>query len=749
MISSLRKFYRSLGLVEQAQVVTSTAVVVMLITVITANLAIGKALEWMDFISIVTMGVFGFVTVFFSLKYGRQLEAQRHELLALNSIAEAVNHSVELNYVLHSALVKVMELMKADCGWIYLVENQSLSLKHYYGTTAKFFPNDFAITDSSAAWIRKPNIHRVDDARIELTTTMEFKVERVQILASLPLERQGNLAGVLIIGGKDARRFVANKIALLQAFGNQISAALQNASLFEQLRKSERLYADLFEHSPDMYHSVNRAGMIVSCNVTESEVLGMPKEQIVGRPLETLYPVDHRLDVKSNLRRIFEEKEELRGVEEKIQRADGTLIDVSMNTSIVYGPDGSPKLARMVLRDITDQKRIEAKLLQAQKIDSIGNLAGGIAHDFNNILTSILGSASIMHRKTKDDPRWQKYVELIETASRRGAALTRQLLTFARKNNPNIQRVDMNKVIDETIHLFEATTPKSIHINKILAEEPVVVRADEGQLQQAILNLCLNARDAMPKGGVMRIQCKAIHITPDHAKQFAEGKPGDYVMVSVIDSGSGIPPNVLNRIFEPFFTTKEQGKGTGLGLAVTYGVVRSHDGYINVESEVNSGTMFTVYLPRVMEAGIAAVKPQETSDLPRGKEHVLLLEDEIAVSEVGIEILTDLGYRVELARNGREAIDLLQKSAPFDIVILDMNMPRMGGRESFDYIKQNYPGTKILVCSGYSAAMIDDGKFVQSIEGFIQKPYEVDDFARKIRDILDGRPQETLGGGKP
>jgi CheY-like chemotaxis protein len=150
-----------------------------------------------------------------------------------------------------------------------------------------------------------------------------------------------------------------------------------------------------------------------------------------------------------------------------------------------------------------------------------------------------------------------------------------------------------------------------------------------------------------------------------------------------------------------------------------------------------------------MEAGIAAVKPQETSDLPCGKEHVLLLEDEIAVSEVGIEILTDLGYRVELARNGREAIDLLQKSAPFDIVILDMNMPRMGGRESFDYIKQNYPGTKILVCSGYSAAMIDDGKFVQSIEGFIQKPYEVDDFARKIRDILDGRPQETLGGGKP
>ena len=381
---------------------------------------------------------------------------------------------------------------------------------------------------------------------------------------------------------------------------------------------------------------------------------------------------------------------------------------------------------------------MEEKILQAQKIDSIGSMSGGLAHNFNNILTSILGSASIMRRKVKDDSRWTKYVDLIETASRRGASLTRQLLTFARKGNPHVKMVDVNTIIEETIHLFTATTSKSIHIKSTLSIEPVIVEADEGQLQQTFLNLCLNARDAMPNGGVLVIQCKPVSFDESDAQQFVDGKPGDYVMISVADSGIGIPKKVIPHIFEPFFTTKEVGKGTGLGLSVVYGVIRTHNGYIHVASEVDSGTVFTIYLPRVKDARFFRPNISATAEIVGGRERILLIEDEISVGEVGFDILKDLGYEVDIAHDGREAIEKLSNAQPpFHLVMLDMNMPRMGGRATFERLKERFPSLKVLVCSGYSAVMLDDGKFVESIDGFIQKPYELGELAQKVRKILD------------
>jgi nitrogen-specific signal transduction histidine kinase/ActR/RegA family two-component response regulator len=390
------------------------------------------------------------------------------------------------------------------------------------------------------------------------------------------------------------------------------------------------------------------------------------------------------------------------------------------------------------MRDITEKKKMEEKLLQVQKIDSIGNLAGGIAHDFNNILTAILGSASMMRRKMTGEERSMKYVDLIETTSRRGAAITRQLLTFARKNNPHVHLVDVNEILDQTIKLFEATTSKNIIIKCTLSQEPVIVNGDEGQLQQAILNLCLNARDAMPNGGVLVINCKPFTMTEEFAAQFTDGRPGEYVLLSIADSGTGIPAHILNKIYEPFFTTKEQGKGTGLGLSVVYGVVRSHQAQITVSTEINSGTVFSMYFPRVSEIRSIHPEGRKQAALVGGTERILLVEDEVSIGEIGNDLLTDLGYRVDVARNGRDAVDLLSDPARgFDLVILDMNMPRMGGRETFDQIKELRPSLKIIVCSGYSSTMLADGTFVRAIDGFIQKPYEIDSFAHKIRSVLD------------
>jgi PAS domain S-box-containing protein len=738
LLTKIRNFFATMGLVEQSQVVASTAVVVAMATIMTVYFATGQQVGLLGFLSVITVGVLGFMSVFFTLKYGRMLEEQRKELLELNAIAEAVNHSVELEYVLQSALIRAMDLLGAKSGWIYLSDNQALTLKHYHGTSVEFFSPAFLLRKEVPLWMENPVILSLGDARLRDCASEALRGEGFRVVVSIPLLRQGNVAGVLLIASAEPGFAAEKKIALLQAFGNQVSAALNNASLYEQVKKSEREYADLYEHSPDMYHTVNCIGIIVSCNLKESQVLGIPKNEIIGQPALELYPPDQHDQLRANLMKIFEHAQELQGVEERLQRRDGSLIDVSVSSSIVRDAEGRPSLARIVLRDITEKKKMEAKLVQVQKIDSIGNLAGGIAHDFNNILTAILGSASIMKRKMKDEPRWLKYVDLIETTSRRGAAITRQLLTFARKTNPHGHPVDVNAVIDQTLRLFEATTPKSVHVKTALCEEPLVVNADEGQIQQAVLNLCLNARDAMPDGGILVINSRPVTVDADRARQFPDAAPGEYAMISVADSGVGIPKETIGKIYEPFFTTKEPGKGTGLGLSVVYGVVRSHNGHILVNSEVNSGTIFTIYLPRMMNGRLPRSASSAQRDLAGGTERILLVEDEISIGEIGSEMLSELGYSIETAANGREAIRKIAEAAkPFDLIILDMNMPRMGGRETFLHVREMFPNQKILVCSGYHATMLDDGKFASMVDGFIQKPYELADIAERIRSILD------------
>ena len=740
IIAALRRFFRTMGLVEQSQVVASTAVIVAMATIVAVHLATGTKFSSLEYISLLSVGIFGFLIVYFSLKYIRTLEDQRRELEELNTIGEAVNHSVELDYVLQSALVKVMELMNAECGWIYIIEKEKIILKYRSGTVAELFSPAHLDQGASPGWIREPGLLRVKERNISFSMTEECKSEGLEVLASMPLVREAVFAGVLVIGSKEVRKFEEKKIGLIQAFGNQISVALQNASLFQQIRESERLYADLYDSSPDMYHSLDRSGIVTRCNLTESRVLGYPREKIIGQSVLNLYPVSQQRHVRENLRKIFEHGKDLRGVEEQMQKADGTLADVSVNTSLISDSQGKPLTVRVVLRDITEKKKMEEKILQAQKIDIIGNLAAGLAHDINNILTPILGTASILRRKVKDDPQWARYISNIEDSARRGSTITQSLNTFGRREKPRVHVADVNDIIDRTLLLLQETLPKLISIKCVLAPGPLVVDADEGLVQQALLNLCLNSRDAMPKGGLLSIESGTIILDEEKAAHLLDGKPGSYVLISVKDSGVGIPPAIRNRIFEPFFTTKEPGKGTGLGLSVVYGIVRNHNGYINLEeSEVNSGTVFSIYLPQVMDERRLKPERRKQSDPPRGSERILLIEDEIAVGEVGADILRDLGYAVEVVRNGDEvdrqfSPDDLKR---FNLVILDMNMPKMGGKATFEYIKRRLPSMKVLICTGYSAAMIDDVEFARAIDGFIQKPYELTDIAEKVRAILD------------
>ena len=733
----LRTFSLHLGLVEQAQMVASTAVVVIMVTIISANFFLNEVITWFDFISIITVGVIGFASVYFSLKYGRQLEEQRRELAALNAVAETVIRTIDLNYLLSNALMTVVKLARTHYGWIYLVEGKQLVLKNSIGAEFSVFRHAMGVDSDAFRWIQDVRTHK--DALDLLGGIINPRLRETGISSwlSVPLRSGEQFAGVLLLAHNGVNFFPERQRDLISAFANQISFALNNARMFERLTKSEQQYADLFDHSPDMYHVVNAEGVIVSCNETEARTLGYEKQSLTGNHLFMLYPPHQEELIRETLQDAFAKKKEIRDAEEQVRKRDGSLMDVSLNTSLVYDENHMPVLMRCVMRDITEKKKLEQKIMQAQKIDSIGNLAGGVAHDFNNILASILGSASIMRRRMKPKDKWYPFVDIIETAAKRGASLTRQLLTFARRSNIDIHPVDLHLIIDETLHLFERSVNSSISIVKHFGAPAAIVNGDEGQIQQALLNVLINARDAMTNGGRLTIETLTVsHQDIDGIMSLGDVHEGAYVVVRVNDDGVGMDRDVLQRMFEPFFTTKDQGKGTGLGLSVVYGVVKTHSGHISVQSRPGSGTTFSLYLP-LIDGAQSLLPKKNAARIVGGDESVLVVDDDEAVCATIVAMLRDLGYAVASARGGQEALDILARKHRCDLIILDMNMPDMDGKKVFQKIRRMKITTRVLISSGYSDSILHERTFARKADGFLQKPYQIEDLAVQVRAVLD------------
>ena len=736
-LRSLRKFRSSLGPVEQAQVVASTAVVVALVTIVTVRLTSGHTLEWLLFGSVLTVGVFGFIIVFFTLKYGRQLEEQRQELLALNAVAEAVNRAVDIPFLFQNVLQEIKRLVDVEYAWIYKVEGSKLVPVATRGTEeleTTIIDPALRTTDEGTAWIRSPRIVK-KPASGRLRKMQPWPYGSIEAWASIPITMKDQFFGVIVAASRIRDVFSNKQVDLIVSFANQIGVAMENAALFDRLRKSEERYMDLFEHSPDMYHIVNTEGMIVSCNQTEASRLGYRKDELVGQPVLKVYPPDYHDEARRLLRRIFERSEEVKGLEEQMVRSNGELIDVSVNTSIIYDEAGKPILMRSVARDITEKKKLEAKIVHAQRIDSIGNLAGGVAHDFNNILTSILGSTAIMMRKMKHDDKWYRFVEIIETAAKRGAGLTRQLLTFARKGTVQFRPIMVNDIIEETLHLFERSVDKTISIRKALTQEICLISGDDGQVQQALLNLLINARDAMPEGGTISIQSSKVNFDSQSSVTAGETRSGEYVAVMIGDTGVGMDKRTQQHIFEPFFTTKDQGKGTGLGLSVVYGVVNSHNGFITVESEPGRGSQFWLYFP-LLAGTETARRSAKPARLSRGGENILVVDDEPDVSEVIGGMLQSLGYRVEIVNSGKKAITRYKKK-PFDLVVLDMNMPTMGGKETFFKLREIDPQVHVVISTGYSNRTVETSPLRDMVDGFLQKPYQLEELSKTLRVVFE------------
>jgi two-component system, cell cycle sensor histidine kinase and response regulator CckA len=392
-------------------------------------------------------------------------------------------------------------------------------------------------------------------------------------------------------------------------------------------------------------------------------------------------------------------------------------------------------------QEIEEKKQAEAKkaelenqLQHAQKMEAIGTLAGGIAHDFNNLLMSIQGYASLMLMDPGASQNQRDKLKNIEQAVHRGSELTKQLLGFARGGKYEVRPTNINELVDKSSQLF-GRTKKEISISTRFDPNIWIVEVDQGQVERVMLNLYLNALQAMPAGGCLSIETRNVVFDIDSAKK-AGMEPGRYVKISVSDTGIGMDDRVRERVFEPFFTTKEMGRGTGLGLASAYGIVKSHGGLIDVESQIAQGSTFNIYLP-ASEKTVVNEIPTSVK-LLKGNESILLVDDEETVLEVGIEILQWLGYTVFPARSGKEAISILkEKDAEIDLVILDMIMPEMGGGKTFDLIKQLQPEKKVLLSSGYSISGEARQILNRGCNGFIQKPFDIKTLSCKIREILE------------
>jgi two-component system, cell cycle sensor histidine kinase and response regulator CckA len=403
------------------------------------------------------------------------------------------------------------------------------------------------------------------------------------------------------------------------------------------------------------------------------------------------------------------------------------------------GPSGNPLRLVGISTDITEQKSLAAQLLQAQRLENIGRLAGAVAHDFNNLLTVINGYSEIaLGSLDQRDPLFESIRE-IKSAGDRAASLTQQLLAFSRRQVMQARILDITDVVGDLESMLRRLIGEDIHLVLARTAGTWCVKADPVQMQQVIMNLAVNARDAMPHGGQLLIGTENVTLDEEAVRVQPDGAPGDWVLVTVTDGGTGMDEATMSRLFEPFFTTKEKGKGTGLGLSTVYGIVKQSGGHVWVESKPGQGTTFRVYLPKAAEADQAATIAPTTS-AARGTETILLVEDQAAVRQLTLHALGIYGYRVLSAANGAEALAIArQETVPIDLVLSDVVMPGMTGPDLARTLTSLRPGIKILLMSGYTDDKLSGGAMPPGLD-YLQKPFTPDSLARKVRQVLDARP---------
>jgi PAS domain S-box-containing protein len=506
----------------------------------------------------------------------------------------------------------------------------------------------------------------------------------------------------------------------------------------ESLRQSEALFRSAFEDTNVAMVLTDASHRFVRVNGAFSRLFGYSPAELLSL---SMADVTHPDDLAESLAR---RKPLEKGVQSSFQmekrylHSDGHVFWGLASVSAVRDVRGRVVQYVGQVQDITERRKLQEQSLQSQKMEAVGRLAGGVAHDFNNLLTIITGYGELLlGRLPTGDPAREMIGEVTQ-AGVRATALTRQLLAFSRQSVLAPQVLDLNTVVSDLEKMLRRIIGEDILLATSLQSNLGHIRADSGQIEQVLLNLAVNARDAMPTGGKLTIETRNVRLGEDHARTHADIRPGRYVLLAVSDTGQGMTEGVKARIFEPFFTTKEKGQGTGLGLATVYGIVKQSEGSIDVYSEVGLGTSFKVYLPRVKEAVTTGSSHQGLRPAPRGHEAVLLVEDEDAVRALARIVLTNSGYTVMEASNGREALRLAQEHTErIDLLVSDVVMPELGGRELAERLVLQHPEMKVLFLSGYTDDAVVRHGILQEKVNFLQKPFSTAVLALKVREVLD------------
>jgi PAS domain S-box-containing protein len=678
-----------------------------------------------------------------------QLKSQLDRLVSLQEASTAILSTLDIDELMTLILSRLVDVSVLDRAAIFMVDEEQriLYLAHAVGAPDTYIRDAASYTvpqdkDSNIiARVAKTGapelVDDVESSDINKENPL-IKKFKPQAFIALPLKVHGKIIGVLVGDQeKSGGKVISTEKDFLLSFSNQIAIAIHNANLYRKLEESERQYRELVENAHEGIWVVDENGLITFANQRLAGILG--HDEVLGLNINELVPVEKK---RVLLKLLVQNMRGLVAQEEiDMLRKDGELVPTIISSVPVTEGDRYKGSFAMVT-DISEKKRMETKLLHQQKMESIGTMAGGIAHDFNNILTGVLGYASLLKHRLQDRPETQRFVEIIETSSLRAADLVRQLLAFSRGTQPeDLQVVYPNRVIRETARLLESSLGKDVQLELDLNPHIPPIAANATQVQQAILNLCLNSRDAMPDGGKISIATAEVDLTGDMLSLYKDlaAEPGRYVRIRVADDGTGIPPENLHKIFDPFFTTKEVGKGSGLGLAMVYGIVQNSRGYLLVESQEGKGTAFDLLFRMASDKESQQSLGQLTPSLA-GEETVLLVDDEPMVRDLGNEILCSYGYQVVLACDGLEALEIYEnKGKEIDLVILDLLMPNLGGKETLVRLRELDPAAKVIICSGYGSRGNGLQQIITPKINMVHKPFKPEELVFAVRQTLDGK----------
>lgn len=687
-----------------------------------------------------------------------EINTRYNNTMLIQEIGQASSNILDIEELMAFAMETVKKRLNFDRGLIMLANQEGTRLVYKVGYG--YSPAEEALLKSAEFHLDNPQsrgpfvvafnkqkpflVNDIMSIEKDISERTRDFISRLHIesFICVPIIYEGKSEGILAVDNPRLKRPLnQSDINLFLGIAPQIGISINNARSYQRMREREEQFRALSENAPDIIYTTDITGAFMYVNPAWERLLGHVKEEVCGKFFVAFVKQD---DVR-RFRKLFEE---IRDNRRHFSGVDGTILHKN-GSERLFDMSGAPNLDAEgncvgvvgTFRDVTKQRSLEKQLLHASKMEAVGTLTGGIAHDFNNIIQAISGyNQLLMMKKSESDPDW-KYLANIDRLNQRATDLVKQLLIFSRKVDINLQAMDLNAEINEYYNLLKEVIPRMISIDLDMDTGLWKIKGDSAQLGQVFMNLSVNARDAMPEGGILRISTENVIVKEKIVRHGIELNPGCFVLLRVSDTGHGMNPETVAHIFEPFYSTKEASQGTGLGLAVVYGIVVNHGGHICCESEPGRGTTFNIYFPAlggaVSEAHVADNEPEE-GKFSAGREILLLVDDEEHLLETTRMLLEQYGYRVLTAVSGEKAIEIFRnEKANISLVILDLLMPGMGGIKCFDALRDLDPDIKVIISSGYMASNMQREVMDKGAVGFLQKPYRRRDILKIIRRELD------------